>query len=280
VAGGLQVKAADRGPGPEDRREVRGRGRLRARKAGRYLEPNLGGAIGPIVNGTTLPASAAKIFATGRENKVPLIIGVGADEFNGGVYTNSPRHPVVANSPAQYRQLVRTQWGSFAPKVMHLYPITRYPAPSSFIAYRTIMADAFSVCPALQTDAELSHHIPVYAYQDDDGDSPAEVPGTTQPLGANHSAINRLVHDVPSTLDANQLVLQNQVLDEWTGFAANDNPSSVSTPLWSRYSAAGHPVMALLPAGDSALTTTSAIMAAHHCGFWDAVNRSAPWAVH
>ena len=250
------------------------------KKAGTFLSPTSSGAIGPIANGTTLPASAAKIFAEGKENKVPLIIGVGQDEFNGGVYTNSPHHPVVANSPAQYRRLVRTQWGSFAPKVMHLYPIKRYPAPSSFIAYRTIMADAFSVCPAIQTDAELSRHIPVYAYQDDDGDSPAEVPDTTQPLGANHSAINRLVHDVPSTLDANQLVLQNQVLDEWTGFAGDGNPSPASTPLWSRYSATGHPVMALLPAGDSALTTTAAIMAAHHCGFWDKVNRSAPWAVN
>ena len=249
-------------------------------KAGRYLEPNLGGAIGPIANGTTLPTSAAKIFAEGKENKVPLIIGVGQDEFNGGVYINSPHHPVVANSPAQYRQLVRTQWGSFAPKVMHLYPIKRYPPPSPFIAYRTIMADAFSVCPALQTAAELSRHIPVYAYQDDDGDSPAEVPGTAQPLGANHSAINRLVHDVPSTLDANQLVLQNQVLDEWTGFAGNGNPSPSSTPPWSLYGAAGHPVMALLPAGESALTTTASVMAAHHCGFWDAVNRTAPWAVN
>jgi len=248
-------------------------------QAGRYLEPTRGGAIGPIVNGTTLPMSAARAFATGHVNRVPLIIGVGEDEFNGGVYTNSVHHPVVANSPAQYQQLVRLQFGSLAPKVMRLYPIRRYPAPSPFIAYRTIMADAFSVCPALQTEAELARHIPVYAYQDDDNDSPAEVPGTKQPLGANHSAINRLVHDVPSTLDANQRVLQNQVLAEWTGFARNGDPSPAATPLWSRYSAAGHPVMALLPAGDSALTTTDAITAAHHCGFWDTVKRSIPGAV-
>jgi hypothetical protein len=38
--------------------------------------------------------------------------------------------------------------------------------------------------------------------------------------------------------------------------------------------------MALIPSGNSTLTPTTTIMAEHHCGFWDALNRSAPWAVH
>ena len=249
------------------------------RKAATYLAPLRGGDIGPIANGTTLPASAAQIFARGRENRVPLIIGVGADEFNGGVYTNSPHHTVVADTAAQYRRLVRTQWGSFAPKVMAMYPIARYPAPSPFLAYRAIMADAFSVCPSLQTEAQLARRIPTYAYLDEDGDSPAEVTGTPQPLGANHSAINRLVHSVPATLDANQLVLQRQVLAQWAGFARNGDVSPDGTPAWSRFGAASDPVMALLPAGESTAVSAQTIEAVHHCGFWDAVNRNAAWAV-
>jgi hypothetical protein len=35
--------------------------------------------------------------------------------------------------------------------------------------------------------------------------------------------------------------------------------------------------MSLVPAGDSMLTPTSSIMMQHHCGFWDVVNRTAPW---
>ncbi len=244
-------------------------------KAGTYESPTSGGSIGPIVNGTTLTMSAAQAFATGNVNRVPLIIGVGQDEFNGGVYTNGPR-TVVANTLGQYRMLVRQQFGPDATKVMALYPPARYPAPSPFIAYRAIMADAFSVCPALTSFGELAKHIPVYAYQDDDTDSPSE--GGTQPLGANHSAINRLVHDPPSSLDPNQLALQTQVLDEWADFARTGDPNGPGTPLWKPYAAAGHPVMTLVPAGDSALSSTNAIEAEHHCGFWDALDRSAPWA--
>ncbi|HTX11332.1 MAG TPA: carboxylesterase family protein [Solirubrobacteraceae bacterium] len=244
-------------------------------EGGQFVKPFAGGVIGPIVNGTTLTMPAGKAFKLGRVNRVKLIIGVGRDEFNGGVYTNVVR-TVVANTPGQYRRLVHEQFGSRAGTVMRLYPLQRFPSPAPFIAYRTIMADAFSVCPALVSDAELGKYIPVYAYEDDDADSPTA--GETQPLGALHSGINRLIHDPPASLDPNQAALQSQVLAEWTGFARVGQPTVRHTPLWLRYSTAGQPVMSYMPAGDSTLVPASAIMAEHHCGFWDAVNRTAPWA--
>jgi para-nitrobenzyl esterase len=244
---------------------------------GSALLPFDGGAIGPIVNGTTLPVSAATAFRLGRVNHVALVIGVGRDEFNGGIYTNTPGHPVVADTNALYEQLVDQQFGPLAPTVLRLYPVSRHPAPAPFIAYRTVMADAFSVCPALQTDAQLAGRIPIYAYQDDDADSPAE-PGSTQPLGANHSAVNRLAHDAPGSLDANQLALQNEVLAEWTAFARTGTPTTTGSPVWSPYTAPGHPVLSLQAAGDSTLVPTAQITAQHHCQFWDTVNRTAPWA--
>lgn len=220
--------------------------------------------------------SAGQAFKLGRVNKVKLMIGVGRDEFNGGVYFNLPGHTVVANTPAQYRQLVRQQFGSLAPAVMRRYPLNRYPSPAPFIAYRSIMADAFSVCPSLASDTHLASHIPVYAYLDDDTGSPAS--GQTAPLGAYHSAINRLVHDAPSSLSPDQAALQNQVLTEWTGFARTGTPTVPHTPLWPRYSQGGRPVMSLVPAGDSMVLPARVLMAQHNCGFWDAVNNKAPWA--
>jgi para-nitrobenzyl esterase len=245
--------------------------------AGTYESPLSGGTIGPIANGTTLPVSAAQAFKTGHVNHVKLMIGVGEDEFNGGVYTNGPA-TVVANTDAQYRSLVRRQFGTFAPKVMKLYPPSHFAAPSPFIAYRSIMADGFSVCPALTADRQLAGHIPVYAYEDDDTDSPTEA--SNPPLGAYHSAINRLVHDVPSTLDQDQLVLQNQTLAQWTGFAATGDPNAPSTPAWTTYDTSGGPVMSLQAGGASQMVPTATIAAAHHCSFWDTVDRNAPWSVN
>ncbi|HEY6494198.1 MAG TPA: carboxylesterase family protein [Trebonia sp.] len=245
-----------------------------AEKGGQFVDPSAGGDIGPIVNGTTLPMSAAQAFKLGRVNNVQLMIGVGRDEFNGGIYTNQAG-TIIANTAAQYRQLVDQQFGALAPAVMRLYPIQRYPSPSPFIAYRTIMADAFSVCPALANDAQLSRFIPVYAYEDDDSDSPG---AGAQALGAYHSAINRLVHDAPSTLDANQAALQTQVLAEWTGYARDGQPTVTGAPAWSPYTTRSPLVMSLQPGGDSALVPAGTLMAEHNCGFWDAVNKTAPWA--
>lgn len=241
---------------------------------GQGLDPTGGGAIGPIVNGTTLPMSASQAFALGRVNRVTVIIGVGRDEFNGGVYTNTPGHTVVADTPAEYEQLVRQQFGPLASAVLRLYPVQHYPSPSPFIAYRTVMADAFSVCPSLESYARLARAIPVYAYEDDDADSP----GQTLPLGANHSAVNRLAHDVPGTLDPNQLALQEQVLSEWTAFARTGTPTAPGTPPWPLFAVPGNPVMSLQAGGDSALVPANSIATQHNCQFWGSVNRTARWA--
>jgi para-nitrobenzyl esterase len=247
-------------------------------KGGQFLDPSAGGVIGPIANGTTLPISPAKAFKIGRVNKVQLMIGVGRDEFNGGIYSNYPGHTIVADTAAQYRQLVRQQFGSLASAVLRLYPLARFPSPSPFIAYRAVMADAFSVCPALASDTQLSQHIQVYAYEDDDSDSPPSPTTTpeTQPLGAYHSAINRLVHDSPSSLDVNQQALQSQVLAEWTGFARNGQATVNGAPLWTPYTPGNRLVMSLEPGGDSTLVPAGVLAAEHNCGFWDAVNRTAP----
>jgi para-nitrobenzyl esterase len=104
--------------------------------------------------------------------------------------------------------------------------------------------------------------------------------GGAQPLGAYHSAINRLVHDVPSSLDPDQLALQTQVLAQWNGFAATGSPNAASTPLWTTYNAEGGPVMSEQAGGASQMMPTATIAAEHHCSFWNMVDRNAPWSVN
>ncbi len=234
---------------------------------GQFTEPTAGGTIGPIVNGTTLTMSPAKAFATGHVNHVNLISDVGRDEFNGGVYANTAGLPVVvADTAAQYKQLVQEQFGRLAPAVERLYPLSQYQSP--YDAYRTIMADSASVCPVLQTNQKLSKYIPVYVDINTDADNPAGE-DLTLPLGAQHSGTNGLVHFPPAQLDANQAALQNQLLAEWAYFARTGNPSAPQTPAWALYSAGQHPVMLLQPADTSETTPAAFIAVQHNCAFWD-----------
>src|SRR5262245_49305291 len=112
--------------------------------------------------------SPGEAFATGRVNKVSLMMGVDRDEFNGGVNAAS----AIATTPEQYRTLVTQRFGQFAPKVFEKYPLERFPGSSPFIAYRTIVADSDSVCPALAAFDHLSKYIQVYAWQGDNAAAP------------------------------------------------------------------------------------------------------------
>ncbi|MGH3224104.1 MAG: carboxylesterase/lipase family protein [Streptosporangiaceae bacterium] len=227
-----------------------------------------GGTIAPTINGTTLPMSPGKAFATGHVNNVSLMIGVSRDEINGG--DSSP--PAAAATAAQYRALVEQKYGPLAPAVFRLYPPSRFPGSSPFIAFRTIVADSDSVCPALAADQQLARRIPVYAYEDDDADTPNFYLNPAFPNGAFHVAEGAFVLPVAGlTFDADQSALAAQVTGEWTGYARTGDPTVAGTPLWTRYTSRNPMVMSLVPAGDSALDPASTIAMQHNCGFWDAV---------
>ncbi len=228
--------------------------------------------IAPTINGTTLPMSPAKAFRTGHLNKVGLMNGVDRDEINGGASLTAP----IANTAAQFRRQVRKQYRGLAPKVFKLYPLRRFASP--FVAYRTIVADSDSVCPALATDRTLSRYIPVYAWQNDDADMPlAYYPQfliQTDPYGAYHIAADPFLFPQPSvSLSPDQAVLAAQFTAEAVRYAHTGNPTAPRTPLWTRFTRRAHDVMTLVPAGDSALSAAAAIGQQHHCGFWDSVTR-------
>jgi para-nitrobenzyl esterase len=237
-------------------------------EGGQFVKPKAGGTIGPIINGSTLTMSPKKAFATGHVNHVKLITDVGRDEFNGGVYENYPdRNTVVAESPSQYRRLVRQQFGWHTRAVLRRYPLKRYMSP--FVAYRTVMADSASVCPVLKANAKLARHIPVFADINNDADNPHGLGKKAEPLGAVHSGTNALVHFALSELDPSQAALETQLLSEWTHFAHTGNPSASHTPKWPRYGRWHKSVLSLRPAGASGLTATRVIRRRHNCGFWN-----------
>ncbi len=231
-------------------------------KSGDGIGPDKG-TLGPIVDGTILPLSPAEAFAKGRVNKVTLMHGVDRDEVQ----------LRVANTAEEYETLVKEQYGELAPEVFKRYPINRFPAPSAFVAYRTLVADSNSVCPALLNDERLSRYIPVYAFQVDNTDAPPIFfLDKTKPNGSYH--INEaLFLAFPRTdLTPNQQTFGAQLIAQWAGFARTGNPTVDGTPYWSRFTRSHPTVMSLAPAGDSQLTQE--ISRQHHCDFW---NKHAPF---
>jgi para-nitrobenzyl esterase len=222
------------------------------------------GTNSPIINGTTLTEQLQKAFASGAINQVRAIMGVDRDEDLTG----------TATTAAQYVQLVKTQYGRFAPEILRLYPVAQYGSP--FVASRTVAADSNTVCPALVRDRRLSKHITVYAYEGDNGDPPPRTPATTTPTGAAHVSelgfIFPGVFTTQTTFDANQQVLANQIFSEFTAFARTGNPNTATTPNWPVFGGKNSEVMSMQPAGDSTLRSTNEISIEHNCAFWNSIS--------
>ncbi|MEV8637615.1 carboxylesterase family protein [Streptosporangium sp. NPDC051023] len=225
-------------------------------KSGDGLGPDKG-TLGPIVDGTILPLSPGEAFAKGRVNKVTLMHGVDRDEVQ----------LLGANTPEEYEKLVKEQYGSLAPEVFKRYPINRFPAPSVFIAYRTIVADSNSVCPALLNDERLARYIPVYAFQVDNADAPPIFfLDKTKPNGSYHINEALFLAFPRADLSPNQQAFGTQLVTQWTGFAKTGDPTVDGAPYWSRFTRSHPSVMSLVPAGDSQLTEE--ISKQHNCDFW------------
>ncbi|GII62897.1 carboxylic ester hydrolase [Sphaerisporangium krabiense] len=222
------------------------------------------GTLAPIVDGRILTMSPAEAFVKGKVNRVALMHGVGRDEVQ----------LAPATTPEQYEALVKQQYGSLAPEVFARYPLNRYPEPAPFIAYRTIVADSNSVCPALLNDERLSRWIPVFAFQVDNADAPPLFfLDQTKPNGAYHVSEVPFLYGPPrSDVSANQRTFGTQIVAQWTGFARTGNPTVDGTPLWPRYTHGDPAVMSLVPAGDS--VATREIARQHNCAFW---NKHAPY---
>ncbi|MFI0374008.1 carboxylesterase/lipase family protein [Actinomadura sp. 1N219] len=227
-------------------------------KSGNGMGPDQG-TIAPVVDGKTLTMSMGKALATGRINDVTLMHGVDRDETQ----------LASANSPADYQRMVREQYGRYAPQVFARYPLDRFPDPSAFIAYRTIVADSNSVCPSLLNHRRMSRYINVYAYQSDNADAPpASFLDQTKPNGAFHVLLNQFLSPrAGAQLTPNQQAFGAQITAQWTGFARTGSPTVKGAPLWPRFTRHNPDVMSLAPAGDSELTRE--IARQHHCDFWD-----------
>ena len=106
------------------------------------------GTVSPTINGSTLTMTLRQALRTGHVNKVQVIAGTDRDEDLVG----------TASSASQYQSLIDTQNGAFASQVLAKYPLSHFDSPC--VAFRTVAADSDTVCPSLETDADLAGRMP------------------------------------------------------------------------------------------------------------------------
>jgi len=217
----------------------------------------------PVTGGTLLPVAPARAFETGRFNRVPVLYGGNHDEETGrlaGLELVPGATPIDA---AAYPGKVAERFGADADAVLAEYPLSAYGSPSEALA--AALTDRDWALPTDATRRLLARHVPTYAYEFAERDTPwfPGFPAASFPVGASHMLELPYLFTVGYLTPATQPELRHTMIDYWTRFARTGNPNARGLAAWPEFHS-GQYVQSL--SAESVRRTD--FRADHHLGFW------------
>ena len=187
--------------------------------------------IRPNVDGWALPDDVYEIFAAGKQNPVPVIVGSTADEATtlfGGL---------LPKTKDAYEAAARTKFGELADEFLAVYPVANDDDVRA--AFLASMRDEWFTWE-MRTWARLTERSGKDAYQYFFSHVPPS-PNKSQ-NGAYHAAEILYVFDNLSKVDWSFSIddreLADRVSSAWIRFAATGDPNGGDLPLWTSYDAA------------------------------------------
>lgn len=250
--------------------------------------------------GPDLPVAPLQAIASGRYNRVPVLMGDNHDE--GRAFTAG-----FANLTSdQYTQFVDSAFGSgcipnaflcgYAPgagsspaslasQVLARYPFTAFPAQDTgAYAVGALLTDSWLFggiggCGAQQVARSLAKSTALYFYQFDDPNPPSNnnLPGF-QPGAAHGSELPFLWpsastgRSLTAEFTPGEQELSRQMVTYWGTFTRTGSPDTPGPPAWPTYSAgagAKARLISLRPGDQTRTITSSTYGAQHQCSFWD-----------
>jgi para-nitrobenzyl esterase len=183
----------------------------------------------PIIDGWVVPGDPAILYEEGKLNKVPLIIGINADEALGFMLRSK------IDTMDKFTAHVQRTYGDDAQKIMDLYSDIAKKDVKDAINH--INTDSTMLLPALQQARALEKTgTPAYFYFF------TKIPPTTMGKFArsHHGAEIPYVMGDPGNRwehpEKSDHELSEAMMTYWTRFAANGDPNDPGFPKWPVYS--------------------------------------------
>lgn len=183
------------------------------------------------VDGRFIPDQIEEIFASGRQQRIPLMVGT--NEHEGSLFVS--RSLDMDGSYQSYEDLgkaIGTSYGLVSKEILELYPVEEDGVQAAAIQYITdtwILRGSRSML-----DGAAKGEEPVYQYF-----FTRAVPGN--PLGAGHGSEMSYVFNAdlgsggPEPRAAEDLALRKAMISYWTQFAKSGDPNGNGLPAWPSY---------------------------------------------
>jgi len=201
------------------------------------------GLTAATVDGWFLPTDIYTIYSQGKQTDIPLITGVTNDEGGNLVALGAPGNPQGSGTPktlAAYNQWMRNSFGSYADKLLKLYPANN--DAEALTAYHDVQRDInFAGHRTWAKLAATTGKSPVYVYDFSHAPPHPQGNGNNQipQVGAVHFSeviyvFNNLrMRDLPWT-DADRTVA-DKMSSWWSNFAKNLDPNGPGLEHWAPY---------------------------------------------
>jgi para-nitrobenzyl esterase len=184
----------------------------------------------PVIDGWLITRSPIRVFSSGDEAQIPLLIGTTTREFGW-----------PSGTADQVRTRIQTTTGEQSPKVLAAYGLADAAQPADDPLYGTAAdqwaADALFRCPSTTEAAwHYAAHHPTYEYEFEHA-----IPGQ-EAEGAVHSADLPYVFgffpksgNIAGKFGEIDTKLADLMETYWTNFAKTGNPNADKLPAWPQF---------------------------------------------